>query len=175
MGQLGVLLEERNILADPGHSQDLQAATGKTRVPVLRIEHADGGVEWLPESRDIIRYLREKFSDKYPDEPVDFAPKFSWLPLAPWVLLLAGGLSPEPLRHGVWALTCAGMALRSLQIAAGSSSTMFHRVMAGMFAAVGTFIALDGLGVMTPPWWYLVYVAAFLLMVAHVVQLQSGR
>jgi glutaredoxin 2 len=36
-------------------------ATGRRTVPVLRIEHDDGRVEWMPESADIVDYLRERF------------------------------------------------------------------------------------------------------------------
>ena len=59
--KLGISIEYRNIFGDPAHQQDLVRATGRRRVPVLRIDHADGHSEWMPESRDIIRYLELNF------------------------------------------------------------------------------------------------------------------
>ena len=49
-------VELRNILQDRTHQSDLVAARGRATVPVLRIQDADRD-EWLPESRDIVRYL----------------------------------------------------------------------------------------------------------------------
>jgi glutathione S-transferase len=43
--------------SDREHAQALMAGGGKTQVPCLRIEHANGDVEWMYESDDIIRYL----------------------------------------------------------------------------------------------------------------------
>ena len=57
--QLGGDVELRDILAEPQHGQELVEATGRTTVPCLRIESDDDSVEWLHESRDIIRYLQE--------------------------------------------------------------------------------------------------------------------
>lgn len=51
----------RNTMLDDGHRQELVAAMGRGTVPVLRIDGADGEVEWLPESADIIRYLASRF------------------------------------------------------------------------------------------------------------------
>lgn len=47
----------RNTMQDPSFRAAVVEATGRGTVPVLRIEGADGNVEWLPESADIIRYL----------------------------------------------------------------------------------------------------------------------
>ena len=52
----------RNTMQDPGHRSALVEATGRGTVPVLRIEGADGDVEWLPESADIIRYLVDRYA-----------------------------------------------------------------------------------------------------------------
>lgn len=76
MADLGVLIEERNILEYPSFREELRAATGRSRVPVLRIEGEDGSVRWLPESRDIVRYLRERFGDgQAADSPGGFSLK----------------------------------------------------------------------------------------------------
>ena len=60
LDQLGVRVEMRNIFDDRKHLEDLVAARGRRTVPVLRIRK-DGGDEWMPESADIIRYLRQRF------------------------------------------------------------------------------------------------------------------
>lgn len=65
--ELGLTLPERNVLREPGARRELVEALGRGTVPVLRIEQQDGSVRWLPESRDIIRYLRERFSDRQRD------------------------------------------------------------------------------------------------------------
>lgn len=48
----------RHIWDEPQHRTDLQAARGRTTVPVLRITDRDGD-RWMPESADIVRYLCE--------------------------------------------------------------------------------------------------------------------
>lgn len=55
--QLGLDVEIRNIHQDRQHFNDLVAARGVPTVPVLRITSPDGDDRWMPESRDIVRYL----------------------------------------------------------------------------------------------------------------------
>jgi len=43
--------------SDRENAQALMQGGGKTQVPCLRIEDADGNVEWMYESDDIIQYL----------------------------------------------------------------------------------------------------------------------
>lgn len=57
---LGVDVEMRDVLEDPQHMRDLVAARGRRTVPVLRIT-SDDEDRWLPESADIVRYLRERY------------------------------------------------------------------------------------------------------------------
>jgi glutaredoxin 2 len=57
IGELGVRVEIRSIADDPAYRSELVRATGASTVPVLKIEHEDGSVRWLPESRDIIAFL----------------------------------------------------------------------------------------------------------------------
>lgn len=59
--ELGLPVELRDVLADRTHRADLVAARGRATVPVLRIESPDGGDRWMPESRDIIHYLRHTY------------------------------------------------------------------------------------------------------------------
>ena len=56
MERLGVEAELRDIRREPTFRTELMSATGRRTVPVLRIESEDG-TQWMPESRDIVRYL----------------------------------------------------------------------------------------------------------------------
>lgn len=60
IAELGIEVELRNIYQDRQHLSDLTAARGRRTVPVLRISRADGSEVWMPESRDIVRYLRQR-------------------------------------------------------------------------------------------------------------------
>lgn len=57
MDKFGVEAELRDIHQDAQWRTDLIEARRRTTVPVLRIETEEGEVVWMPESRDIIRYL----------------------------------------------------------------------------------------------------------------------
>ena len=59
---LGLALAARDTGTDDVAHEELFAARGRGTVPVLRIEHPGGRVEWMPESRDIVRYLRARFA-----------------------------------------------------------------------------------------------------------------
>ena len=61
IGDLDVDVDLRDVSADPRHRKDLIAARGRATVPVLRITAPDGTERWMPESRDIARFLRETF------------------------------------------------------------------------------------------------------------------
>lgn len=63
LSELGVALEVRDTWADPRYRQELTAALGRGTVPVLRIEETDGTVRWLPESLDIIAWLKARFGE----------------------------------------------------------------------------------------------------------------
>jgi glutathione S-transferase len=64
ISRLDAEVEIRDVFADPEHYQALLAARGRGTVPVLRRDFADGSSEWLPESRDIIRFLEERFGSR---------------------------------------------------------------------------------------------------------------
>ena len=57
--KLGVEVELRDIFEDSQHHDDLIKARGRATVPVLRITSPTGEERWMPESRDIVRYLEE--------------------------------------------------------------------------------------------------------------------
>ena len=60
---LGLEIPLRNTMQDPNYRREVVDALGRGTVPVLRIDQPDGGVEWLPESADIVRYLISRFAD----------------------------------------------------------------------------------------------------------------
>lgn len=62
LDELGVTVELRNVLLNEQHRRDLVAATGRRRVPVLRIRQQDGQERWMPESHDIVAFLRHHFT-----------------------------------------------------------------------------------------------------------------
>ncbi len=55
--RLGLDIELREIFDEPRYREELVEARGRATVPVLRITSPDGGERWMPESRDIVRYL----------------------------------------------------------------------------------------------------------------------
>jgi glutathione S-transferase len=59
--RLGLDIEIRDINREPVARGELLAARGRSTVPVLRITHTDGSQTWMPESRDIVRYLESRF------------------------------------------------------------------------------------------------------------------
>ena len=59
--RLGISVEIRDLREKSAYRRELIDATGRQTVPVLRIEESDQNVRWLPESRDIVRYLEDRF------------------------------------------------------------------------------------------------------------------
>ena len=52
----------KNLWTDAENRTDLRNATGRGTVPVLRIQNDEGLDRWMPESLDILEYLRERHS-----------------------------------------------------------------------------------------------------------------
>jgi glutaredoxin len=61
--RLGLNVELREIYTDANYRDELVEARGRATVPVLRIISPNGDERWMPESRDIIRYL-ESIADE---------------------------------------------------------------------------------------------------------------
>jgi len=55
--RLGLDVELREIFEEPRYREQLVEERGRATVPVLRITSPDGEERWMPESRDIVRYL----------------------------------------------------------------------------------------------------------------------
>ena len=60
--RLGIDVELRDIFQESRHRDELIEARGRATVPVLRIASSDGEDRWMPESHNIVRYLRETYS-----------------------------------------------------------------------------------------------------------------
>ena len=60
--RLGVDVELRDIFQHPEHRAALIDARGRATVPVLRITSTDGEDRWMPESRDIVRFLEKTYA-----------------------------------------------------------------------------------------------------------------
>ncbi len=61
--RLGLNVELRDAQNDPQWSSELIEQGGKRQVPCLRITKEDGEVEWLYESKEIRRYLQERYGE----------------------------------------------------------------------------------------------------------------
>lgn len=87
--RMGIALELRDVRQEPRWREELVAARGRATVPVLRIDEKNGTTRWLPESLDIIRYLKEL--NEQPD-PVprwlDRLMRPTWM--LSWALIIAG-------------------------------------------------------------------------------------
>ena len=55
--RLGLDVELRKIFEEPRYREQLVETRGRATVPVLRITSPNGEERWMPESRDIARYL----------------------------------------------------------------------------------------------------------------------
>ncbi|MFV1972834.1 MAG: glutaredoxin family protein [Thiohalobacterales bacterium] len=60
--RLSLNIETRDALHHATSRQQLLEQGGQIKVPCLRITNADGNVEWLYESNDIIQYLQKSFA-----------------------------------------------------------------------------------------------------------------
>lgn len=61
MHRLSLPIERCDAQYDAANRAALMAGTGHTKVPCLRITDAQGKVEWLKDSKAIIRYLSNRF------------------------------------------------------------------------------------------------------------------
>jgi glutathione S-transferase len=87
--RMGIALELRDVRQEPRWREELVAARGRATVPVLRIDGAGGTTRWLPESLDIIRYLKELTEQPDPVPPwVDRMMRPIWM--ISWALIIAG-------------------------------------------------------------------------------------
>ncbi|MGY5450438.1 glutathione S-transferase N-terminal domain-containing protein [Agarivorans sp. MS3-6] len=61
INRLGLNVELRDTMKNPQYRDELVKQLGRGTVPVLRIIAQDGSETWMPESRDIERYLEQTY------------------------------------------------------------------------------------------------------------------
>jgi len=59
-------IDSRDVKRSEAAREQLLAGGGNLKVPCLRIEDEQGGVEWMYESTDIVNYLNSRFSIEEP-------------------------------------------------------------------------------------------------------------
>lgn len=161
--RLGIALEWRDIEADAQHRRDLVLARGRATVPVLRITRQGEPDIWMPESLDIVRYLEAHVGVAAPGSPSLASRSVWWAGASAWVLLVAGGLAPEPARSLLWTLACAVAAARSLAMAVRTGHAR-HWMIGGALGLGAVANALSGLGVAHVPWWHLAAPVALVVL-----------
>jgi glutaredoxin len=62
MARLSLPITLRDAQHDPEHREVLLQGGGKVQTPCLHITDAQGQVQWMYESNDIIKYLQQRFS-----------------------------------------------------------------------------------------------------------------
>lgn len=60
LAKRGIVMPQRDILADPVARRELIAGGGRPTVPCLKITSADGAARWMYESLEIIDYLESR-------------------------------------------------------------------------------------------------------------------
>lgn len=64
MSDLGIQIELRDIGMNGAFREELVREAGKSQVPCLRIEQANGSAKWMYESSDICAYLDQRFGQR---------------------------------------------------------------------------------------------------------------
>ncbi len=109
---LGIDVEERDIRRDEASARALHEATGRGRVPVLRIDEGTQ-TRWLPESADIVRYLYDTYGEgRRPALLASRIPQTAGLLLS-LGLLVASFITESPTRHYLLAAGVMVFALRN--------------------------------------------------------------
>jgi len=161
---LELTLEVRDIHRDPSHRSALIEATGRTTVPVLRIEEDERDVRWLPESRDIVDYLYARYGEGKAPPRFGLAAFDGYIRMAMWALLLLGAVLGDGRRDPLWLAACLLGAVRAFSTARRCGSPWQYGI-GGVFALGAVSIALTMAGVASLPWWYAAY-ALVAVMVA---------
>ena len=61
MKRHGLNIETRDVKRNPEAREELLSGGGDLKVPCLRINEGERGSQWMYESKDIIRYLEDRF------------------------------------------------------------------------------------------------------------------
>jgi glutathione S-transferase len=162
-------VELRDTLIDPKWRKELIGAMGRATVPVLRIEEpadAEDGepsVRWLPESRDIVAYLYERYGEGKEPPKLDVASVQRVATMAMWALLGAGIFFTE-WQAPLWFTACMIGALRSFHNG-WRTKGWFHWAIGAVFLFASASILLRAYRIVDLPWWYVAYGLVGLLLV----------
>ncbi|MBW2460394.1 MAG: glutathione S-transferase N-terminal domain-containing protein [Deltaproteobacteria bacterium] len=157
---LGLTLAERNIVENADAKREIVEARGRKTVPVLRIEE-EGGYRYMGESRDIVRYLYERFGDGEAPSRVGSGDLDFWMRIAMWAFLGAGGLYADG-RLVLWSLAMTIAGGRSLSFA-WRSGVIAYFLIGGVFIVGAVATVVEGLGLSSFEWWWLAFVLLPLL------------
>ena len=164
-------VELRDTLVDTRWRKELVAATGQATVPVLRVEEpseeGEPEVRWLPESRDIVAFLYERFGDGKKPPVVEAMLAHRVATMAMWALLGAGVFFTE-LQPVLWFTACLIGAARSFHNL-WRTRTWFHGAVGLVFLFACASIALRAYRLVEIPWWYVAYGLVGLLLVGGLV------
>ena len=164
-------IELRDTLVDPKWRKELVAAMGRATVPVLRIEEPDElgepSIRWLPESKDIIAHLYERFGEGKQPPRMDVTSLHRVATMAMWALLGAGVFFTE-LQAPLWFTACFIGAIRSFHNG-WRTKGWFHWAIGVVFLLASTSIVLRAYAVVDLPWWYFAYGLVGLLLLGGLV------
>ncbi len=62
--RLSLPVETRDPKRSDEAKKELIAGAGKLKVPCLKIDNGDDGIQWLFDSKEIVSYLEKRFSEK---------------------------------------------------------------------------------------------------------------
>ena len=81
--RLKLNIEHRNVKRMPRYREELIANGGRSMVPCVRIQEDEQNVRWMYESRDISRYLRDRFLSPPHPQGLDAGPRGIKFPISP--------------------------------------------------------------------------------------------
>ncbi len=62
--RLSLPVETRDPKRNADAKKELIAGSGKLKVPCLKIDEGEGGIQWMFDSKDIINYLERRFAEE---------------------------------------------------------------------------------------------------------------
>lgn len=170
-------VELRDTLVDTRWRKELVAEVGRATVPVLRIEEPQEGgepeVRWLPESRQIVAYLYERFGEGKKPPVLEAALIHRVATMAMWALLGAGIFFVE-MQPALWFSACLIGAVRSVHNW-WRTRFWFHGVIGLVFLLACASIVLRAYQVVDLPWWYAAYGLIALLLIGGLVYRRGLR
>ncbi len=163
---LGVEAELRDVRTEPEHLHELREATGRTTVPVLRVETAAGAVEWLAESRAIVAWLYQRYGEG--KRPPSLGPQVHRIAgVLMWVLF--GLALVRPTERDLLFGGALGLGAMRAFLQAARTRSALQAAMGSVFLLGVGSVVLSARGDDALPWWYGAYALAGLLVLGLVI------